>query len=192
MSVPRITTQEQWQAARSQLRAREDAALDERDTVVTERRELPMVEVQRRYTFEGPGGRVGLPDLFDARPQLLLYRFWFPPGEEPCQGCSAWVRNLGDIESLHAQDVSLVMVSRAASTELEAVRVRRGWTVPWFSAVDNDFDAETGYTGEAQITAFLHAAGKVFRTYSTEGRVLETIGNYWTLMDLTPLGYRPS
>ena len=190
MSMPRISTQDEWQAARTQLRTKEDAVLKARDAVVAERRWLPMVEVEHNYAFEGPAGRVGLLDMFDGRRQLLLYRFWFAPGEEPCPGCSQWVRNLGHLESLHAQDVSLVMVSRAPSVELEAVRERRGWTVPWFSAVGDDFDAETGYTGEAQVTALLHNEEKIFRTYGTDGRVLETIGSYWTLMDLTPLGYR--
>jgi predicted dithiol-disulfide oxidoreductase (DUF899 family) len=191
MAMPRVGTQEEWQAARSRLQAKEDMLLEAHDAVVNERRQLPMVEVTRNYVFEGSAGLIGLPNMFDGRRQLLLYRFWFPPDEEPCPGCSRWVRNLGDLEALHAQDVSLVMVSHAPSTRLEAVRKARGWTsVPWFSAVDDDFDAETGYTGTAQITAFLRDNNRIFRTYSTEGRVLETITNYWTLMDLTPLGYR--
>ena len=190
MSMPRITARDEWQAARSQLQAKEDAALDARDAIVAERRRLPMVEVEQNYSFAGPTGRVGLLDMFDDRRQLLLYRFWFATGEEPCPGCSQWVRNLGDIESLQPQDVSLVMVSRAPSPELEAVKKRRGWTIPWFSAVVGEFDAETQYVGEAQINAFLHDEDRIFRTHGVEGRVLETVGNYWTLMDLTPIGYR--
>lgn len=190
MSMPSVGTQDAWQAARSQLQVGEDALLEARDAVVGERRRLPMVEVERNYAFEGQAGQVGLLDMFEGRRQLLLYRFWFVPGEEPCPGCSQWVRNLGDLEALHAQGVSLVMVSRASVAELEGARERRGWSVPWYSAIGDDFDAETGYTGEAQINAFLRDGAKVFRTYSTSGRVLETISSHWTLMDLTPLGYR--
>jgi predicted dithiol-disulfide oxidoreductase (DUF899 family) len=190
MSMPSVGAQAAWQAARSQLQVKEDALLAARDAAVAQRRLLPMVEVERNYAFEGREGQVGLLDMFDGRRQLLLYRFWFAPGEEPCPGCSQWVRNLGDLESLQAQGVSLVMVSRAPFAELEMVRERRGWSVPWYSAIGDGFDAETAYTGEAQITAFLRDGEKVFRTYSTSGRVLETISSHWTLMDLTPLGYR--
>lgn len=190
MIMPSVGTQDAWQAARSQLQVKEDELLEARDAVVAERRRLPIVEVERNYAFEGQAGQVGLLDIFEGRLQLLLYRFWFVPGEDPCPGCSQWVRNLGDLEALRAQGVSLVMVSRASLAELEAVSERRGWSVPWYSAIGDEFDAETGYTGEAQINAFLRAGAKVFRTYSTSGRVLETISSHWTLMDLTPLGYR--
>lgn len=191
MDTPRVGTHQEWQAARTRLQAKEDALGEARDAVVNERRQLPMVEVTSNYAFEGPDGRVGLPDMFDGRRQLLLYRFWLPPGEEPCPGCTKWVRNLGDLDALHAQDVSLVMVSRAPSARLEAVRSTRGWTsVPWYSALDDDFDTETGYTGTAHITAFLRGDDTIYRTYSAEGPILETITNYWTLIDLTPLGYR--
>jgi predicted dithiol-disulfide oxidoreductase (DUF899 family) len=190
MSMPTLGTQDAWQAARSQLQGKEDALLEARDAVVAERRRLPMVEVERNHAFEGPAGQVGLLDVFEGRRQLLLYRFWFVPGEEPCPGCSQWVRNLGDLEALYAQGVSLAMVSSASFAELDEVRARRGWSVPWYSAIGDDFDAETGYTGDAQINAFLRDGDEVFRTYSTSGRVLETISSHWTLMDLTPLRYR--
>src|SRR5918992_590080 len=86
MGMPSVTTQDAWQAARSQLQVKEDALLEARDAVVAERRRLPMVEVERNYAFKGRAGQVGLLDMFDGRRQLLLYRFWFIPGEEPCPG----------------------------------------------------------------------------------------------------------
>lgn len=36
------------------------------------------------------------------------------------------------------------------------------------------FSADTGYTGEAQITVFLRDGNTIFRTYVTSGRDLET------------------
>lgn len=190
MIMPSVGTQDAWRAARSQLQVKEDALLEARDAVVAERRRLPIVEVERNYAFEGQPGQVGMLDIFEGHQQLLVYRFWFVPGEDPCPGCSQWVRNLGDLEALRAQGVSLVMVSRASLAELEVVSESRGWSVPWYSAIGDEFDAETGYTGEAQINAFLRDGAKVFHTYSTSGRVLETISSHWALMDLTPLGYR--
>lgn len=187
MDRPTVTTQQEWLAARAELLAREQEVAAAGERLVAERRRLPMVEIDKDYRFEGPGGRVGLIDLFDDRRQLLVYHFWFPPGEEPCQGCSLWVRNLGHIPSLHGKDTSLALVSRAPSAEIEAVKEQRGWTLPWFSTVGEDFNADAGYTGEAQITVFLRDAGTAYRTYTTSGPVLETLGNHWTLLSLTPL-----
>lgn len=60
--------------------------------------------------------------------------------------------------------------------------------MPCYSTVGDDFDTEVGSTGEAQITVFLREGRRIFRTYATSGRVLETIGNHWTLIDLTQSG----
>jgi predicted dithiol-disulfide oxidoreductase (DUF899 family) len=188
MDLPRIATQEEWLTAREEHRANEEALAQQRDTVTAERARLPMVETDKDYTFGGPDGTVGLLDLFDGRRQLLTYHFWFQPGGEPCEGCSLWVRNLGYVTGLHERDTSLVLVSPASSAEIEAVRERRNWTVPWFSAIGTDFNDDMGYTGTAQITVFVRDASSVYRTYATSGSVLETLSNHWSLLDLTPLG----
>jgi predicted dithiol-disulfide oxidoreductase (DUF899 family) len=53
------------------------------------RKRMPMVRVQRDYEFEGPDGRRSLPELFDGRGQLILYRFFFEDGVKgwPDAGC---------------------------------------------------------------------------------------------------------
>lgn len=191
MTLPPIGSQDEWLAAREALLAKEDELARAREALIAERRELPMVEVERDYAFEGATGRARLLDLFDGRRQLLVYHFWFEPGESPCEGCSLWVSNLGDIANLHARDTSMVLVSRAPSADLQAVKQRRGWTVPWFSPVGSDFNDDAGYAGAAQITVFLRDGARIYRTYVTSGRTLETIGNHWTLLDLTPLGEQP-
>jgi len=188
MDLPRITTHEEWVTAREELRAVEETLAKARDAVKAERGRLPMVEIGRDYAFNGPDGRVSLVDLFAGRRQLLTYHFWFEPGGEPCEGCSLWVRNLGYVTGLHEGDTSLVLVSPASSAEIEAVREDRNWIVPWFSAVGTDFNDDMGYTGSAQITVFVRHGNSVFRTYATSGRVLETLSNHWSLLDLTPLG----
>jgi predicted dithiol-disulfide oxidoreductase (DUF899 family) len=188
MNLPKITTQEEWLIAREELLAKEEELAAVRDAVKAERGRLPMVEIGNDYAFDGPDGRVGLLDLFDGRRQLLTYHFWFEPGGEPCEGCTLWVRNLGHVPSLHEHDTTLVLVSPASSAEIEAVRERRDWTLPWFSAVGADFNDDMGYTGTAQITVFVRDGDTVYRTYATSGRVLETLSNHWSLFDLTPLG----
>lgn len=187
MSLPGITTQEEWLEARERLLAKESELLQTRDDLTAERRQLPMVKIVKDYVFEGPNGNVGLLDLFDGRRQLIVYHFWFPEGEQPCEGCTLWLNNVGDVASLHAGDTSLVLVSRARSTELEEAKKRKGWTLPWFSAVGEEFLEDVGYTDDAQLTVFLRDGDAVYRTYATSGRVLTTLGNHWTLLDLTPL-----
>jgi predicted dithiol-disulfide oxidoreductase (DUF899 family) len=186
MKLPRITTQEDWLAAREELLAKEQELAQVRDTIKAQRDQLPMVKINNDYAFEWPSGRVSMLDLFDGRRQLLIYHFWFEPGEDPCEGCSLWVRNLGHIPSLHEHNTTLVMVSPASSAEIEAVRAQRQWTVPWFSAVGTDFNDDMGYAGIAQITVFVRDADTVYRTYATSGEVLETLSNHWSLLDLTP------
>jgi predicted dithiol-disulfide oxidoreductase (DUF899 family) len=160
VGVPRITTQEEWFAARERLLAREQELTGMRDAVTQERRRLPMVEVVKDYVFDGPGGRVGLLDFFAERQQLIVYHFWFPPGGQPCEGCSLWLNNLGHMPGLYCRGTSFAVVSRAPSVDIEAAKKRKGWTVPWFSMVGDDFSDDAGYTGEAQITVFLREGGK--------------------------------
>ncbi len=57
MSLPRITTREEWLAARTELLAREKEQTRARDALNADRRRLPMVEVTKPYVFHGPEGR---------------------------------------------------------------------------------------------------------------------------------------
>ena len=56
MSLPDVVSQDDWEAARKQLLAREKATTRERDELNADRRRLPMVRVDRDYVFEGPDG----------------------------------------------------------------------------------------------------------------------------------------
>jgi predicted dithiol-disulfide oxidoreductase (DUF899 family) len=170
MTLPSVATQEEWLAEREALRGEEERLARTREAVIAARRALPMAEFDAGHTFEGPHGQVTLPDLFEGRGQLLVYHFWFEPGEEPCKGCSLWVSDLGDVANLHARDTSLVLVSRAPVAEIEAVRERRGLRVPWYSMAGEDFNAATGYVGAAQISVFVRDGDSVYRTYVTHGR----------------------
>src|SRR4051794_12813098 len=79
MSLPRIATAEEHLAARRELLQREKELTRLRDELSTARRNLPMVEVTEDYRFDGPGGQVGLTDLFEGRPQLIVYHFHVRP-----------------------------------------------------------------------------------------------------------------
>lgn len=188
MTLPRIATEKEWLAARETLRVEEDRLIETREAVSAARRRLPMVEITKEYTFAGPAGTVGLLELFEGRDQLLIYQFWFEPGEQPCGGCSMWVNNLGRLSYLHDDGTSLAMVSRAPAADLQTIKEERGWTMPWFSVIGDDFNTDTGYVGEAQLTVFVRADDRIFRTYSISGSALTTLSTHWTLLDLTPGG----
>ncbi len=56
MSLPRIVTREEWLAARKELLAEEKHLTRRRDALNIERRNLPMVEIEKDYDFDGPNG----------------------------------------------------------------------------------------------------------------------------------------
>lgn len=67
-----------------------------REGLNADRRRLPMVRIDKPYTFEGPNGTVSLPDLFEGRTQLVMHHFmWvFDTNEDGAEhlrdyGCSA-------------------------------------------------------------------------------------------------------
>src|ERR1700746_350439 len=73
-------SQQEWETARQQLLAKEKALTRSRDALAAERRRMPWVAVEKKYEFEGPGGKVSLLDLFEGRRQLIVYRAFFDPG----------------------------------------------------------------------------------------------------------------
>jgi predicted dithiol-disulfide oxidoreductase (DUF899 family) len=152
MSLPKIVSQEEWVAARRDLLAEEKEATRQRDRLNAARRELPMVEVTKDYTFEGPDGQASLPDLFEGRPQLIVYHFMFhPEWDEGCPSCTAGTDELsaGFLDHLHTRDTSYAMVSRAPLPKLERWKGARGWDLPWYSSNDGDFSYDFGATIDA-------------------------------------------
>src|SRR5947199_10126108 len=149
MSLPRIVDSAEWQAARDALLVKEKEATRARDALAAERRRLPMVEIDKDYVFAGPAGEASLLDLFEGRRQLILYHFMFGPNQdEGCDGCSMFVDNIGNLAHLHARDTSLALVSRAPMTKIEPFKRRMGWTVPWYSSFESDFNVDFGVSPE--------------------------------------------
>src|SRR5580692_10086429 len=88
-----IVSQQEWETARQQLLIKEKALTRSRDALAAERRRMPWVAVDKKYDFQGPKGKVSLLDLFESRPQLIVYRAFFEPGvfgwpDHACRGCS--------------------------------------------------------------------------------------------------------
>ncbi|MGI8413117.1 MAG: DUF899 domain-containing protein [Solirubrobacteraceae bacterium] len=143
MSLPEVASRDEWLVARRDLLAKEKALTRRRDALNSERRRLPMVEIVKPYVFEGPEGEVSLLDLFDGRRQLIVGHFMFDPGwTDGCPSCSAGADEVsrGLLDHLHARETTLAYVSRAPLAKLEDYKARKGWTFPWYSSYDSDFN----------------------------------------------------
>ena len=201
MKLPPVVSQEEWEAALAEVRAGEKEHTRARDALAAERRRLPRVRIDKEYVLEGPHGKATLLDLFEGRPQLILYHFMFGPNQDAgCDGCSMFVDQIGHPAHLHARDVSFALVSRAPIAKIEAYRKRMGWSLPWYSSFDSDFNVDFGRSpptpavGEYQdgesfgLSVFVREGDEVFRTYFTTSRGVEALGSVWTFLDLAPLG----
>ncbi len=195
--VLRIVSPTEWDAARQELLVKEKAATQARDALAAERRRLPMVRIDKDYVFQGPDGQANLLDLFEGRRQLIIYHFMFAPSVDGwpaagCPGCSFFVDQIGHLAHLHARNTSFALVSRAPLANIQRYKKRMGWSVPWFSSSDNDFNVDFGLTTDAGetfgLSVFLRDRKRVFRTYFTAGRGVEALGSTWTFLDLTPFG----
>lgn len=192
MNLPNIVSRADWQTARDNLHAREQGATRVRDELAAERRRLPMVRIDKAYEFERADGKVNLLDLFEGRRQLIVYRFFFEPGvaDYPvggCSGCSMFVDGLAHLAHLHARNTSLVLISPAPQTDIVRFKARMGWDVPWFTTND-DFSADFGVTEWFGLNVFIHDDEDIFHTYFVNGREVESMGNVWSLLEITPFG----
>jgi predicted dithiol-disulfide oxidoreductase (DUF899 family) len=201
MNLSPVASPTEWQAALEALRAKEKEATRARDALAAERRRLPMVRIDKDYVFDGPDGKATLLDLFDGRRQLLLYHFMFGPNQDAgCDGCSMFVDQIGHPAHLHARGTSFALVSRAPRAKIAAYEERMGWTIPWFSSFESDFNVDFDVGPETPqpdvyqdgetfgLSVFLRDGDSVYRTYFTTLRGVEALGSVWTFLDLTPLG----
>ena len=94
-------------------------------------------------------GRSRLIDLFEGRPQLIIYHFMFhPEWDDGCPSCTAGTNELsaGFLEHLHTRDTTYAMVSRAPLAKLERWKAKQGWDIPWYSSNGTDFNYDFGVT----------------------------------------------
>jgi predicted dithiol-disulfide oxidoreductase (DUF899 family) len=155
----KVGTREEWLEARTKLLEEEKAHTRRGDELARRRHELPRVPVEQEYVFQTPEGPKTLTELFDGRPQLVVYHFMFGPTtpgwpEAGCPGCSYTADSL-DGAALHLppRGVTFVAVSRAPLEEIEAYKRRMGWRFPWVSAEGTDFNLDFSvFTEEGKRT----------------------------------------
>jgi predicted dithiol-disulfide oxidoreductase (DUF899 family) len=142
MTIHKTGTREEWLAARLDLLVAEKELTRRSDELVRQRQDLPWVRIDDKYVFDTDEGTASLADLFRGRSQLLIYHFMFGPDYEAgCPSCSAIADGFnGSVVHLANHDVTLCGVSRAPLAKLQAYKQRMGWSFPWASSSDSDFN----------------------------------------------------
>lgn len=217
-AYPPVASREEWLAARLELLTEEKAHTRQYDAINAKRRRLPMVKLEKSYSFMSEDGEKTLLDLFEGRTQLIIYHFMFGPDwEKGCSGCTSWVNALGDLSDLAARDTSFAIVSRAPLPKLTAYKTEKGWNWPWYSSFDSDFNFDFNVTLDSSrgpvsynyksheetvkrfeigekveempgASVFFRVGDNIYHTYSTFGRGGESICDSYRLLDLTPYG----
>ena len=210
-----VATEDEWLAARRELLAEEKDFTRLRDQLSAKRRAMPWLRIDKTYRFDGPeGANLALGDLFGGRRQLIVYHFMFGPDwEKPCKSCSFWADGYNGVTAhLAERDTRLVAVSRAPLAKLEATAKRMGWTFPWYSSGDGDFNydfhvsfhpeqvadgtirynfapTQTKMSDLPGVSAFItEPDGTIYRTYSAYARGLDMLNPAYQLLDITALG----
>ncbi|HXC14981.1 MAG TPA: thioredoxin family protein [Stellaceae bacterium] len=137
-----VVSRDEWLAARLGLLKEEKELPRRSDQLARRRQELPWVRIDKEYRFETDEGNASLAELFKGRSQLLVYHFMFGPDYTVgCPSCSAIADGFdGFVVHLANHDVTLSAVSRAPLAKLQAYKRRMGWTFPWASSLDGDFN----------------------------------------------------
>ncbi len=222
MGTHKVVTHDEWLAARKKHLAKEKEFTRLRDQLGNERRDLPWEPVEKEYLFDGENGRQTLSEVFEGRGQLVIYHAMFNPEtaeqntpwttDAACFVCSFWMDNFNGITAhLNHRDITMAAVSRAPYPKLAAYKARMGWTFPWYSSADSDFNFDygvsftpeelnageveynyrrTGWSGSEApgISVFLNEGGQVYHTYSTYERGLDILNVAYHYMDLVPKG----
>jgi predicted dithiol-disulfide oxidoreductase (DUF899 family) len=189
---PPIVSPQEWEAARAQLLVSEKELTRARDALAAKRRRMPWMAVEKRYEFIGQNGNASLVDLFEDRRQLIVYRAFHEPGvlgwpDHACRGCSLIADNIGHVAHLNARDTTLAFASRASQADIDRVKARMGWKMPWYTMTDT-FDADFGVDEWHGTNVFFRDGDSVFRTYFIDNRGDEALGSTWSYLDVTALG----
>jgi predicted dithiol-disulfide oxidoreductase (DUF899 family) len=209
-----VVPHDEWLEARAAFLDAEKEFTRARDRLSEARRALPWEAVEKEYMFDGPDGRQSLAELFDGRSQLVVYHFMFGPADAAgCPHCSFWADNFNAIvPHLNQRDVTLVAVSRAPLSKLEAYKQRMGWTFKWVTSGSTSFNFDfqasftpqelaakrayynfhqqnPGHEDREGVSVFHRdASGRVFHTYSTYARGIDLLNTAYNFLDLVPKG----
>jgi predicted dithiol-disulfide oxidoreductase (DUF899 family) len=188
-NLPEIVSAEKWKQECDELLVAEKEATRLLDGIAARRRRLPMVAFDNaRYVFESPDGPRTLLDLFEGRPQLVVYQFMDNGPDEFCPGCTHFTNNVVDLSELADNDVSWATVSNMPLEQIEQYKARMGWTMPFVSSHDTTFAADCGANTGFMLSVFLRDGTNVYRTYATTARGVDRLLFVNNILDLVAYG----
>ncbi|GHB59841.1 hypothetical protein GCM10010331_54400 [Streptomyces xanthochromogenes] len=189
-ALPPVVDAATWQRRLDELRVQEKAATRQLDAIAAQRRSMPMVKMPD-YTLEGEEGPVRLADVFDGRPQLIVYNhMWFPGKKWQCPGCTGFTSQFTRLDFLGAYDARFVIVTQGPIDEALAYKRRVGNEMTWYSTANSPFGADVGAPpgGGFAANVFLRDGDTVYRTWHTTGRGVEQLTHTFALIDALPYG----
>jgi predicted dithiol-disulfide oxidoreductase (DUF899 family) len=186
---PKIVSAEEWERERAQLLTAEKEATRLLDGIAARRRRLPMVAFDNaRYLFDAPEGKRTLIDLFEGRPQLVVYQFMNVGPDGFCPGCTHFTNNVVDLSELADNDVSWSNVSTMPLDQIERYKAQMGWTMTFVSSHGTTFADDCGASEGFMLSVFLRDGTNVFRTYATTARGVDRLLFVNNILDLVPYG----
>ena len=137
MDRPQVVSEAEWHAAREKLLAKEKELTQQRDDLAAERRRLPMVRVEKEYSFEGPDDKAAC-----STSSINVYSDHLPVLFEP--GVARWLEQARGLEfattrhfaipHLHPRDTSWCgLPARKTTSTVKDL----GLTIPGFTATDD-------------------------------------------------------
>lgn len=202
-----------WLAARKQLLLKEKELSRKQAELAQQRRQLPMVKIDKSYIFQTDAGPKSLLELFGSAHQLIIYHFMFgPEWQQGCPSCSFWADSFSGLAPhLSARDTTFISCSNAPLEKLNAYKKRLGWSFEWVSTESSSFSADFAvsfYQGDQSdnqqgynysgsfgseelpgISIFRRLDnGDIGHSYSCYARGIEAINPVYQLLDLSPIG----
>ena len=193
MKTPSIVSPEEWEAARQRLLVKEKELTKARDAMAAERRRMPWLAVDEGLRVRRPA-RPGEParplrgppaaDRLPRVPRARRARLARPRVRRLLDG-----RRPGRPRRPPATPATprLVFASRGPQADIERVKARMGWEMPWYTITDG-FDVDFGVDEWHGTNAFIRDGDRVFRTYFINSRGDEALGSTWSYLDMTALG----
>lgn len=190
---PQIVDRESWQKQLDQLRAREKAHTREGDAIAAARRRLPMAEVDATTPLIGAKGKVSLLDAFEGRTQLFAsWHMWHTglPAADQCEGCTFFTGHALELSYLHSRDVTFAVFCQGPFDESNRYREFMGWDMPWYSVPEESYDrlGVGKWHGFGMKACYLRDGDRVFETYWSTSRGVESMTGSYGMLDMTVYG----
>jgi predicted dithiol-disulfide oxidoreductase (DUF899 family) len=185
-ALPPVVSRDDWQQARDELMVAEKEATRALDALAARRRRMPAMRFDN-YEFTGPNGPVTLLDLFGDNHQLVTYQFMDVGPGNFCPGCTAFSRNVVNLTELARNGVSWANISEMPIEQIQEIKSREGWTMPFVSSRGTTFYQDSGVVG-FMLSVFLRDGDDIYRTWNTVSRGVDRLMFLHNILDIAPYG----